>query len=66
MNRLKKIRIKKGFSQLELARRAGVSQPSIYLIENYIVKRPRIETVTRLAGALGVDPSDILDENNKS
>lgn len=65
MCNLKKIRKQRGLSQLALARRAGVSQPCIYLIEEGMVKRPRIKTLTRLAFALGVDPSDILDDDEE-
>jgi len=64
--RLKKFRIEKGLSQLGLARAAGVSQPAIYLIESGMVKRPRIETILRLARALGMDPADLVESGDGS
>jgi len=65
MNRLKALRISKGLSQLSLAGKSGISQPAIFSIEAGATKRPRISTITKLAGALGVDPADILNENDK-
>ncbi len=63
MNRLKEIRTNRGLSQLSLAGKSGVSQPAIFSIEIGATKNPRIETITKLAGALGVDPSDILEQD---
>jgi transcriptional regulator with XRE-family HTH domain len=47
-----------GISQYELAFRAEISHPSISLIE-LGKKLPRIDTVIRLAGALGAKPSEL-------
>lgn len=51
--RLKEIRVQKKMTQCELARRSGMTQTNISLIEAGKV-RPNIDTVGRLAAALGV------------
>lgn len=47
-------------SQAELARRAGVTQPTVDRLENGRTS-PRHSTVLKLAKALSVDPEDLLD-----
>ena len=58
---LKELRARKGWSQAELARRAGVSQSMIAKIEVYSRSRERIklQTATLVAKALGVNVEDI-------
>lgn len=53
-------RMKKGFSQRELADRAGVSRNTIMQIENGDCT-PNLETMKKLCSALGVDLSDLLE-----
>lgn len=56
---LKQIRIKKGFSQKEIADRLGVSQPSYAQYENG-KRNPKKETIKKMADALEV-PIQELD-----
>lgn len=49
---LTRVREAKGLKQVELARRAGISESLLSRIENGQVKRPSFETVRRLADAL--------------
>ena len=46
-------RKRRGWSQVELARRSGVDQPSISRIEAGLID-PALGTLERLAGALGM------------
>ena len=60
-NKLKRLRVGHGLTQRELASRADMSPSTIVLLE----KRGKNEgfhpsTVRKLAGALGVEPDDLL------
>lgn len=46
----------------ELARRAKIKQPSLWALEHQRTKKPKFDTLARLAGALGVPISEILAE----
>jgi transcriptional regulator with XRE-family HTH domain len=60
-DKVQKYRRKKGFSQEELADRAGLHKTQIGLIESG--KRcPRLDTVYKLAAALDVKPARLLPE----
>jgi transcriptional regulator with XRE-family HTH domain len=56
---LRECRKRLGISQYELAFRAEIAHPSISLIE-LGKKLPRIDTVIRLAGAVGVKPNELV------
>jgi transcriptional regulator with XRE-family HTH domain len=49
-----------GFSQWELAFRAAIHRTQVSLLESGN-RLPRLETLIKLAGALEVSPSDLLD-----
>lgn len=49
-----------GFSQEELGFRAGLHRTEVSLLERG-TRIPRIDTVVKLAGALEISPSDLLD-----
>ena len=53
-------RMKKGFSQEELAYEAGLSRTSIWKIETGKVS-PTVETLAKIAEALGIDFSTLTD-----
>ena len=57
---LRELRIKRGISQNELARRAGVKQSVISYIENGRTKHPRIDTLTAIAAVLGVSVDTLV------
>lgn len=46
----------------ELARKAKLKQPSLWALEHQRTKKPKYDTLARLAGALGVPISEILAE----
>jgi transcriptional regulator with XRE-family HTH domain len=60
MHRLKQLRKRKGWSQAELARRAGISQPYIVMMESGARKNPSLKMLGKLAKALGVDVTALL------
>lgn len=47
-------------SQKELAEKAGVSLCSVNFIENCRKKKPRLETLTKIARALYIDPAELI------
>lgn len=59
-NRIKNLRIRKGFSQEELAEASGLSLRTIQRIENGETE-PRGDSLKRLAKAFEVSPDEILD-----
>lgn len=50
----------KGWSEGELARRSGVSQPTVHRILKGESDNPRIDNVTKIARALGIDGAALL------
>ncbi|MQL53624.1 helix-turn-helix domain-containing protein [Desulfofundulus thermobenzoicus] len=61
MTKLQQIRQQRGMSVTELARKSKVAYSYIYEIEQGS-KSPTIRTLQKLAVALGVKVSDLLDE----
>ena len=58
--RVRELREAKGWSQAELARRAGVQRVTVTLIENHRTKGVDFETLEKLARALEVDPGYLI------
>lgn len=58
---LKKLRSQRGLSQAELAELAGVSTDVVRKLEQGVRQSARITSLTRLAQALGVSMSELLD-----
>jgi transcriptional regulator with XRE-family HTH domain len=56
---LKKLRVKKDISQIELARILGVDRSFVSNIENG-KNNPTLSTITSLAKALGVSTNELL------
>jgi len=54
LSNLKKLRKKKSWSQERLAREAGISYQTLIKIEQDRIKTPRLDTLIKLAKALGV------------
>ncbi len=65
INKIRTIRLEKGWTQQELADKSGVPQPTISQIEKGNRKYPTHETIKKIARALGVD-IDELDEDNQT
>ncbi len=62
LKNLKKLRQKKGWSQEKLAREAGISYNTLIKIERGGIKNPKLETVIKLAKALGVSIEKLLED----
>jgi len=60
LKNLKGYRSKKGWSQEKLAREAGVSYQAVIKIERGYTKSPRLETIIKIAQALGVSLDDLI------
>lgn len=61
--RIKKLAIlrkEKGFTQEGLARSADISYHTIIKLESGGIKNPKIETVVKLADALGVSVDELV------
>jgi len=54
LENIKKLRKKKGWPQEKLAREANISYHTLVKIERGGIKNPKIETLVKLAKALGV------------
>lgn len=54
------LRESKGMSMGELARRARISQPSLWALEHQVTKKPKYDTLPAIAAALGVPVRDLL------
>jgi transcriptional regulator with XRE-family HTH domain len=59
--KVRTLRDKNGWTQTELGRRANVPQSAIHYIESG-KRNPRTDTLSKLAKALGVKASDLLEE----
>ena len=57
---VRELRVGKLMTQEELARAAGLSLRQLVRIESNEVE-PRFSTIRKLAGVLGVEPSELLD-----
>jgi len=60
--RLRELRLEAGLTQAELARRTGIHRPNIARVEAGR-HTPSLETLSRLAGAIGVSTTRVLSEN---
>jgi len=57
---IKKYRKEKGLSQDKLARLADIAHATIIKIESGGIQSPTIDTVQKIAKALGVDVNDLI------
>lgn len=62
MEAVKKIRMLKKITQAELGKRSGIARQTINTIENG-KSTPTTRTLQKIAKALGVKVSDLLEEN---
>lgn len=53
---IEQAQVARGFSDKELAQRAGISRTTLWGIKNGTVKRPRMTTLENIARALAMDP----------
>jgi predicted nucleotidyltransferase len=57
--RLKELRQTRGFTAMELAKQAGVSEDAVRKVESGRSKQPSFETGVRIAQALGIDSAEL-------
>jgi transcriptional regulator with XRE-family HTH domain len=58
--RILELRTKKGLSQVQLAKLAKVSQPTISLLERGETRSLNLDIFERIANALDVEPGDLI------
>ncbi len=58
-NHIKKVRKRKGMTQVQLGKKLGISQGRVSEIE-HLDYRPTIKTCRRIAKALGVDITELI------
>ena len=58
--RIKQLRKKIGWSQQKLAEKAGLAYTVITKIEQGVAKRPSIQTMMKLADALGISLDELV------
>lgn len=63
--RIRELRLAAGLTQAELARRTGIHRPNIARVEAGR-HTPSLETLARLAAAIGVPTSSVLDDGSSS
>ena len=56
------LRQKKGWSQIDLARAAGIPQPTICRLESGDIEQPKIMTLMKITRALEVSSDYLLSE----
>ena len=59
-NRIKKLRQKNKLTQEKLAIKAGVPYTTLTKIESGVIKRPAVQTMAKIAKALGVTLDNLL------
>ena len=59
------LREAKGLSMAELARLSGIKPPSLWALEHQVTKKPKAETLMRVAAALGVPMREILRKTKR-
>jgi transcriptional regulator with XRE-family HTH domain len=57
---IKKVRTKLGLTQDDLVRKSGVKHTTLTKIESNVVIRPSVQTVAKIAKALGVPMEDLV------
>lgn len=60
---IKKVRLQAGLTQAELAERLGVTPQAISQYERG-VKKPKYETIRRIADAVGCHPLELIPEDD--
>lgn len=58
---IKRFRQKKKLTQDKLARLADISYTSITKIETGVIKKPSVQTVAKIAKALGVSVDELIE-----
>ncbi|HWJ79161.1 MAG TPA: helix-turn-helix domain-containing protein [Niallia sp.] len=64
-SKIKKLRLKRGYSINELSDRAGVSKSYLSYIERGIQKNPSLQVLSKLANTLDTNVEELLDSDTK-
>lgn len=64
LHNIMRLRTSQGITQNELARKSGVKQSVISDIENGKTSFPRVDTLSKIATALGCTVDDLLDKQD--
>ncbi len=59
---VKRYRAKKGLSQDQLARKAGVTYSTLTKLESGVNQNPKVKTLQQIAAALDVTLNDLMKE----
>lgn len=59
---LRRLRVAKGLTQTELARRAKITSEYVSLLESHAKANPSLQVLQRLAKALGVSVAELLEK----
>ena len=57
---IKQLREAKGLSQVDLAKRIGITKQTLYKYENNIIENIPSKNIERLAAALGTTPQHLM------
>ena len=60
---IKRLRIEREMTQRALAAKANITEVTLSSIENGHIKRPKMETISRIAKALGVKGRTLMEED---
>ncbi|MFO1443340.1 helix-turn-helix domain-containing protein [Bacillus sp. Bva_UNVM-123] len=64
-NRIKRLRLEKGYSINELSDKAGVSKSYLSYIERGIQQNPSLQVLSRLAETLDTNVEDLLEQKKR-
>lgn len=59
-NKIKKLRHRNNLTQEKLAIKAGVPYTTLTKIESGVIKKPAVQTMAKIAKALGVSIEDLI------
>lgn len=58
---VKKLRQKNGLTQDGLARKANIPYTTLTKLESNVIKKPSVQTIAKIANALGVAIEELID-----
>ncbi|MBT2576869.1 helix-turn-helix transcriptional regulator [Bacillus sp. ISL-8] len=62
VHKIREARLEKGWTQLELAKKSGVPQPTLSQIESGERKYPTYQNIKKIAEALGIKTEELMEE----
>lgn len=62
---LKRLREAKGLTQPEVARRAGITDEYVSMLESGVRRNPSLAVLIRIAKVLGVSVSELLEKGGR-